>query len=236
MNIFALHDAALVARLAGADRPLCSGLALSKDDPSNVLFSFVDENPLAPGWLCDLELPGDCIASWSGTLAFGEDERFAAHPHNWMSPGSEALDRLLGEIEVPIAKSGKRFCLIPHARHVLSDVQGCVNLARRLRDSNSPIEVALAPGAMLTPSMLGQQDEHLERAFDTLAEFAPFLYLYDVAVDDSGENLLPVPLGEGELDGEIVRQLIQSAWPSNKPIVLRSQRLAEQCTWLAGDV
>ena len=96
--------------------------------------------------------------------------------------------------------------------------------------------LALAPGAMLTPSMLGQQDEHLERAFDTLAEFAPFLYLYDVAVDDSGENLLPVPLGEGELDGEIVRQLIQSAWPSNKPIVLRSQRLAEQCTWLAGDV
>ena len=127
MNIFALHDAALVARLAGADRPLCSELALSKDDPSNVLFSFVDENPLAPGWLCDLELPGDCIASWSGTLAFGEDERFAAHPHNWMSPGSEALDRLLGEIEAPIAKSGKRFCLIPHARHVLSDVQGDLN-------------------------------------------------------------------------------------------------------------
>ncbi|MCH2145183.1 MAG: hypothetical protein MK082_08565 [Phycisphaerales bacterium] len=235
MTLHALHDAATVARLAGAPCPECESLALSTENPSEVLFAFVGSNPLAPDWLVDLDLPGERIACWSGTLdpdAATSGDLFRAHPHNWMQPGGEALARLLDEITPGLERHGRRLCLVPHARHVLNDVQGSINLIRER--AGSPIEVALAPASLLTPSMLGTLEDHLARCFETLAEHAPFLFLHDVQVDVEDDRLLPTPLGEGILDQEIVRRMIDRHWPEDRPIVIPAGDLAAQGAWLSG--
>jgi hypothetical protein len=235
VRIYALHDASTVARIAGADPPQCESLALATDDPSDVLFSFVGGNPLAPDWLAELDLPGERIASWSGTLAHDSvenDDLFAAHPHNWMGPGAEALDTFLDGVIDPLANAGRTLCLLPHARHVLSDVQGSINLIRKRADQ--PIEVALAPIALLTPSMLDALADHLERAFDTLAEHAPFLLLTDAVIDQTSEHLRTVPLGAGIIERETLLAAIERHWPPEKPLVIMANDLADQVAWLAG--
>lgn len=235
MTLHALHDAGVVARLAGADPPLCESLALSVEDPSEVLFAFVGDNPLSPDWLVDLDLPGERIACWSGTLdhdSVAAGDLFAACPHNWMHPGPEALSNLLDSIIPGLEKNDRRLCLFPHARHVLSDVQGSINLLRKRR--NTPIEVALTPSSMLTPSMLDSLEDHLERSFGTLAGESPLLFLHDVVIDEADERLLPVPLGSGILDRETVLEAVRAHWPREKPIVVLGEALAEQTAWLAG--
>lgn len=212
---------------------MCESLALSTDDPSDVLFAFVGENPLSPDWLVDLELPGDRIACWSGTLALeavAEGDLFAAHPHNWMSPGPEALTNLLDDVIPILERTERTLCLLPHARHVLNDVQGSINLLRSRQ--GTPIEVALAPTALLTPSMLDALEDHLERSFDTLAEHAPFLYLHDAVIDEQDQRLLPVPLGEGIINRDLMRAAIERFWPAEKPIVVLANDLAGQSAWL----
>lgn len=233
MRVYALHDAGVVARIAGADAPLCESLALATDDPSDVLYSFVGGNPLAADWLADLELPSTRLACWSGTLAYsaGEDgDLFEAHPPNWMTVGSDALRTFLDGVIDPLANAQRTLTLIPHARHVLNDVQGSINLIRER--AGQPIEVALAPTALLTPSMLDALEDHLERSFDTLAEHAPFLLLYDARIDVEHERLEPVPLGHGILDRSVLRNAIERYWPPEKPIVLLADQLAEQIDWL----
>lgn len=234
MDLHVLHDAATVARLAGADAPLCERLGLSVEDPSRVLVAFVGGNPLGPGWLVDLELPSERIGSWSGTLAHeavADGDLFAAHPHNWMQPGPEALEAHLDEVLPQFERAGRRLCLFPHARHVLSDVQGAINLIRARRDS--PLEIALCPTSILTPGMLGSLEEHLERSFGTLAEHAPFLYLHDVVVEED-ERLRPVPLGEGVLDRDLVLAAIDRFWPADRPVLLTGGSPEAQKAWLAG--
>ena len=160
MNVYVLHESATIAAITGAQKPACDSLALATDDPSDVSFCFVGDNPLGAGWLIDNELPSDQIACWSGTLAEGPD-LFAPHPHNWMNPGRESLDAFLDEMIPQLQKADRRLTLIPHARHVLSDVQGSINLVRER--PKTPVGVALAPTLLLTPSMIDVVEDHYTR-------------------------------------------------------------------------
>ena len=232
MDVHVLHDAKAVAGIVGGDVPACDSLALSIDDPSRVLFAFVGGNPLSTNWLVDLELPGDRIVSWSGTLADDEEQLFAAHPHNWMSPGSDALRKLLDELLPQFERAERTLCLMHHARHVLNDVQGTINLARA--HAGGALEVALAPGSLLVPSMLETLEDHLERSFSTLSEAASFLFIEDLALSEDGEALIPAAFGEGILDKSLLRSALQRHWPMDKPIVLRAGNLGEQLEWLQG--
>ena len=230
MNVFVLHDSATIAALTGAQKPSCDSLALAIDDPSNVAFSFVGDNSLGAGWLIDNELPSDRVACWSGTLAEGPD-LFAPHPHNWMNPGREALDAFLDEMIPQIERADRRLTLIPHARHVLSDVQGSINLVRERTDT--PVDVALAPTHLLTPSMIDVVEDHFSRAFETLAGPAPFLILQDFVVDpDDSERLRTVPLGEGLLDRSMTCDLLNIHWDATRPLVLGPGSLPDQLKWL----
>lgn len=231
MEVYVLHDAQAVAGIAGVDAPACEGLALSVSDPSRVLFPFVGGNPLGTDWLIDLDLPGTRIVSWSGTLADGED-LFAAHPHNWMSPGSDALDRLLDELLPQFEQAERTLCLVPHARHVLSDVQSTINLARA--HAGGALEIALAPGCFLTPSMLDTLEDHLERSFSTLSEAASFLLIEDLALSEDGENLMPTMFGEGVLDLDLLHEAMRRHWNPDKPVVIRSGNITEQLAWIRG--
>ena len=229
MDVYVLHDAKAVAGIAGVDAPACEALALSVNDPSRVLFPFVGGNPLDPNWLIDLDLPGTRIVSWSGTLAEGDD-LFAAHPHNWMNPGADALRALLEQLLPQFERAQRTLCLIPHARHVLNDVQGTINLARA--HTGGALEIALAPGCLLAPSMLETLEDHLERSFSTLSEAASFLLLEDLALSEDGEHLTPTTFGEGVLDMKLLKDAMKRHWPEDKPIVVRAGKLAEQLAWI----
>ena len=231
MDIHVLHDAKAVAGIAGVDAPACESIALSVQDPSRVLFSFVGGNPIDPSWLIDLDLPGTRIACWSGTLAEGDD-LFAAHPHNWMSPGGDALRGLLDQLLPQFEQAGRTMCLVPHARHLVSDVQGTINLVRA--NTGSALEIALAPGSLLAPSMLETLEDHLERSFSTLSEAASFLLIEDLALSEDGERLVPTMFGEGVLDLTLLKEAIKRHWPADKPIVLRPGNLSDQLAWLEG--
>ena len=230
MNVFVLHESGTIAAITGSQKPACEALALSTNDPSEVAFCFVGDNPLGPGWLIDNELPSDRIACWSGNLAEGSD-LFAAHPHNWMNPGRESLDAFLDEMVPQLEKADRRLTLIPHARHVLSDVQGSINLVRERVET--PIEVALAPTCMLTPSMIDVTEDHYTRAFETLAGPAPFLWLEDFVIDEEDpERLRTVPLGEGMLDRNMTLALLEAHWDPEKPLILGPGALTAQLEWL----
>ena len=231
MDVYVLQDAKAVAGIAGVETPACEALALAVNDPSQVLFPFVGGNPLDPNWLIDLDLPGTRIASWSGTLAEGED-LFAAHPHNWMSPGADALRTLLDELLPQFEQAERTLCLIPHARHVLNDVQGTINLARA--HAGGALEIALAPGSLLVPSMLETLEDHLERSFSTLSEVASFLLIEDLALSEDGEQLCPTRFGEGVLDLSLLKDAVQRYWPADKPVVIRPGNLPEQLAWIQG--
>ena len=229
MDLYVLHEARTVAGIAGVDPPACESIALSTEDPSKVLFSFVGGNPLSGHWLVDLDLPGERVACWSGTLA-GDEDLFAAHPHNWMSPGAEALEGMLREVLPQFEAAGRTLCLLPHARHVLSDVQGTINLVRA--NPGGALEVALAPASLLVPSMLDTLEDHLERSFSTLSHAASFLLLEDVAVDPVREDLVPVDFGDGVLDKAMLRDAVRRHWPEGRPVVLRPGNLEAQLEWL----
>jgi hypothetical protein len=230
VNVFVLHGSGMLAAITGAQKPACESLALATKDPSEVAFCFVGDNPLGSGWLVDNELPCDRIACWSGTLAEGPD-LFAAHPHNWMNPGRESLDAFLDEMVPQLEKAGRRLTLLPHARHVLSDVQGSINLVRER--VGTPVEVALAPTHLLTPSMIDVVEDHYTRAFETLAGPAPFLLLQDFVVDEEDpERLRTVPLGEGLLVRSMVLELLKTHWNGEKPLILGPGSLPAQLEWL----
>lgn len=227
MNLHVLHDARALAKLAGATPPACDALACRLGAPDRVAAAWIDGNPLAPGWIADALLPAPRLLCFSGSLA---DDAFAVHPPNWMRPGRAALDALVHASAPALEAQGRSLCLRPHARHVLSDAQGCL---RFLSDhAGLPVQVALSPADMVTSAMIADLPDHLERLFGALGGRAALVLLQDVgaAGDDDPPN--PVPLGHGRLPRDLVLRLIEAHVPAGTPIVLGPGPLEPQLAWL----
>ena len=126
MQIYLEHEAATIAALTRSPRPACDALIVKLGVPDQVLASVIHANPLRDSWMIDLDLPGEMIVTWSGTLA---EDRFARHPMTWLKPGHEALDQFISEVVPQLAAHRRMLVLRPHSRHVLSDVQSCVKFA-----------------------------------------------------------------------------------------------------------
>lgn len=226
-RIYIEHDARSLADLAGAERPACDGVVANLGRVDRVLGCALRSNPLGDQWLMDATLPGEKFITWSGTLA---DELFEPHPLTWGKPGHEALAVFCDEIKPQLTKHGKTLCFHPHARHVLSDPQSC---ARFLRErSDGPFAVALAPAAMLEVSMLEQVEDHLLRAFEMLGSICSMVMLSDAAVDEAGDAVQLVPLGDGVLPREVMVDLIHRHVPEDVPIVLQAGKVDAQLAWL----
>jgi hypothetical protein len=227
MNLYLHHDAKALARLVGATYPCCEGIFVGHGRlAGRPLASFADGNPLSEDWALDIELPGDHIVCWSGTLA---DELFGDEPRTWMREGHAAFRAFCDAAAPTLVAQSRTVAFRPHARHVLSDVQGCVNLLRERE--GQPFEVAVGPVDLLTPSMLGDVEDHLHRIISTLAPRAAMFLLHDGVVE--GEILRPVPLGQGVLPRDLVRSLLRDYAPADLPIVLLPQDLQTQLGWLA---
>ena len=219
------HDAAMLADMAGAERPACDGLIVSLGRADDVLASTIRSNVLSGNWLLDADLPASRVLSWSGTLA---EELFQPHPTTWLSPGHEALAAFCDEIAPQLDRHQRTLCFQPHARHVLNDPQSCARFLQQR--SGEAFEIALAPASMLEPTMLDHLEDHLHRAFETLGGLGAMLMLSDVIAE--GDDVRPVPLGDGVLPREVVLRLIDQHVPPSVPIVLEPGKLEQQRAWL----
>lgn len=234
MNVFVEHDAATLAAMAGAPRPGCDGLIVRHGGADDVLAATLRGNPLdrREGWLIDSELPSRRMVCWSGSLS--EEGLFERHPANWLKPGREALAEFCRELAPQLADAGWRLCFQPHARHVLSDPQSCLNLLREF--DGGPFEAALSPATMLEPSMLKSIEDHLRRMFEGLGPRCAMVTLSDVVIDESAEEARCelAPLGQGLLPRGVVLDLLRNHVPEGTPIVIGPRSLGDQLAWLAG--
>ena len=233
MRFFIEHDAAMLARMAGHSQPHYDGLIAAHRKLDDILATTMRSNPLGDHWLLDLDSPGDRTVSWSGTLA---DDIFEAHPATWMRPGRDAFAEFCREVGPQLESRGRTLCFQPHSRHVLSDVQSCVNFLRE--HEGGPFEIALSPATLLEPSMLPDLDDHLERMFGTLGERCSMVMLNDARVershDEQHERCEPVGLGEGIIPMNRLRELVRTQVPDKTPIVLNPQNLEHQIALLTG--
>lgn len=235
MNLFIEHDAATLARLSGSPPPDCQTIIVKHGDASNVLASSHAGNPLSGDWLVDLDVPGDRILCWSGTLA---PELFESDPRTWGRVGREALSGFCGEVESQLKAHDLHLCFHPHARHVLNDVPSCLTFLHSRM--GQPFEIALAPASLLEPSMLDRLDEHLQRQFEALGGHCAMVLLRDVRVigGDDDQRSEPAILGDGLLQRDQVRSLLRDHVPAETPIVIDgrhgSAAIARQMEWLTG--
>ena len=156
----------ILCRVLPPGAPDRAAVVARLDDASSVEAAIVDGNPLADDGDPAAHLATSAasrVVLWSGTLGAG---LFDPHPATWLAPGRQRLDRLCADLLPAARAAGKTVCFRPHCRHVLSDAPSSLQF---LRDhEGAPVEIALSPGSMIEPSMLGVVEDHLERIFETL--------------------------------------------------------------------
>ena len=166
---------------------------------------------------CDAAIEPPAVASWPSsrgpvggssrtpaTLAEGLYDR---DPATWLRPGHEALEAAWAALAPRVRSTGGTVCFVPHARHVLSDVQSSAHFHRERPDD--PLEIALAPADLLEVDMLDDVEVHLTRMFETLGPITSSVMLEDVADEVDGHGLpRRCPLGAGRLPRDVVLDLL----------------------------
>ena len=222
------------ARSIGIPDAVCD-LIVPHGTPGEAIASILPGNPLADDWFGLVDLPGDLLVAWSGTLA---DELFGDDPRTWMSVGHEKFESFCDAIREPLSASGNRLCFRPHARHVLSDPQGTLDFLRRRE--GEPFGLALAPVDLLLPSMLADAEDHFIRILESMVPRADLLLLTDAAAAANGdpeddESMVATPLGDGVLPAELIMDAINTRLPASTPVVVAARDLSTVTSWRHGD-
>lgn len=163
-----------------------------------------------------------CFSGWAGDQPRAGEGVFASSFETWGPIGRG----LWADVLEGLAGTGRVVRLRPHARHLLSDPQGCLNLLRErgTQGSRGPFEVILEPAALLTADMLETAADHVDRALEALLgrSDVPAVVLSDAELVESeaGPELRLVPPGaEGGVLGEaLLRKLAGAAVEAGKPV------------------
>ena len=215
-----------LAALAGVPDAVAD-MVVPLGEPDSAVASILEGNPLAEDWIAPLDVPGEYLVAWSGTLA---EDLFGDEPRTWMQAGHKALDAFCEEVAPRLDTLDRTLLFRPHARHVLSDPQGALNFLRQ--HENEPFGLAVSPGDLLLPSMLENLEDHLERILVFLAPRATMIFLEDVTPAEDGESMQPAPIGEGILPQLQVRELMHAHLPAEMPVVVKPTETAEALQWL----
>lgn len=122
--------------------------------------------------------PDQPLVCWSGwiesELQEAEEESGAAGLPDFRTQlrtwGPEAWDQMLRALQAAGQQDRPAPILLrPHARHVVSDAQRCVRFLEAIGASTPACGLLLDPAAMLTPDMLTDAAEHLDRMLAGLA-------------------------------------------------------------------
>lgn len=182
-------------------------------------------------------IPGETLVAWSGWIDDRPDDVhlpegvFASSFRTWSGLGQERFAALCDAVARPLAERGAMLAFRPHARHVLSDTQSCVNFLKARE--GEPFTLLLEPAALLTDTMLSQAEEHLERIFDTLATHpgvtgVMLSNLERVKVPWGGSELRSVPIHRGLLDPDLLCRPAARLVPRGTPVLLWEEQLAPQ--------
>lgn len=167
----------------------------------------------------DCQLPDGCagrfLAAPSGTLGAGH---YDAEPRNWLGPGRAALDAVLERWLPVLRPQDCRLVLMPHARHVLNDVQSSLLF---LGDySGAGVKLALKPGDLLEISMLEDAADHLERIFAGLGPVCAMIFLEGMRPDRERDRVVSCPLDRSFAPLDELCRLIEVHVPADTPIVV----------------
>lgn len=198
--------------------------------------SILPGNPLADDWVMPLDLPGDLLVAWSGTLASPEAGLFADEPRTWMGDGHARFEAFCDGIRDALVSSGRRLCFRPHARHVLSDPQGTLDFLRRRE--GEPFGLALSPADLLTTDMAVDAEDHFTRILDFMVPRADLLLLADAQVPDQpGDEPTPLQacaLGEGVLPRDAIVEACLTRLPEQAWVVTGAADTATLTEWRHG--
>lgn len=195
--------------------------------PGDVVSAMIEKNVL-DGSEPALERPSgvDRVMVWSGWVEGTEGE-----PAWFRTSSAGAWERLLAWCKGAAAwawEEGVRVWIRPRAEHVVSDAPRCMALARELGDW--PIDIVLDPASMLTATMLGDGNEHVERIVSSLAGHPQVAALVLANVDDGGL----APVHAGRLDTSALGAVVREHWPVEKPVILLDREVEAQLAVLEG--
>ncbi|MCH2160979.1 MAG: hypothetical protein MK085_03805 [Phycisphaerales bacterium] len=215
-----------LASLAGVPDAVAD-MVVPLGEPDVAVASILEGNPLSDDWMAPLDVPGDHLVAWSGTLA---QDLFGNEPRTWMKAGHDTFEAFCDQVAPNLDALDRTLLFRPHARHVLSDPQGSLDFLRRREQE--PFGLALSPADMLLPSMLDVLEDHVERILTFVAPRARIIFLEDAQPGDDGESMQPAPLGEGVLPHTQVRELLHAHLPEEMPVVVKPSETATALEWL----
>lgn len=210
-----------LARLAGVPDAVAD-LVVPLGSPDTAIASILDGNPLADGWFASIDVPGSLLVAYSGTLA---DELFGDDPRTWMGAGHAAFKDLCAAVAPALKANDRRLLFRPHARHVLSDPQSCVDFLRK--NEASPFGLAVSPCDFFVPGMVEMSADHFGRIEASVLPLAELVFLEDKR-PGSSDLLEPCPLGEGILPRTILANVA-----AETPIVVASSDAETARAWLS---
>jgi hypothetical protein len=210
---------AALARAVGVPDAVAD-LIVPVGNPETAFGSVLEGNPLGEEWIAAIDVPGPLLIAYSGTLA---SDLFDNDPRTWMGPGLEAFNGLCDAIGPALKALDRRLLFRPHARHVLSDPQSCVNF---LRDrAAEPFGIAVSPCDFFVRDMVDAKADHFTRIAESVVPKAELFFLEDKRVGE-GDVLESCPLGEGILPRSIIETI-----PDDIPIVVMPHDVDAARTW-----
>jgi sugar phosphate isomerase/epimerase len=205
--------------------PLGGGAAWAAAGSSNILTDDGVEELLRA-----IPVSGGLVA-WSGWMGDGPGERDF---RTWSAEGWARLEAACDRVVPSLAAHGVELLLRPHSAHVLSDVPSCLRFFRQ-REGQA-VGLLLDPEAMLTPAMVGDAPDRLERILWALGPQEWTRAVVVSSAENSAANddaIVHSPLGTGAIDAGVIAGLVRRLVPPELPRVLVGGDFERQAELLA---
>ncbi|MBN4052669.1 hypothetical protein JYU07_00130 [Roseiflexus sp. AH-315-K22] len=161
------------------------------------------------------DLPSGTQQIWCRS---GSGEAIAPGVPRWAASAWEAFDARCDALVDPLNERRLTLWFRPHADDMLCDAHAC--RAFLARSKGKPISIIADPTALLTAAMIETAPDHLVRIIETHAATPGVDALILTNVRIEGDGVVPTPLGEGVLDAGMLVDLVRTAWPGDRPVVL----------------
>lgn len=144
--------------------------------------------------------PWVCWSGWTGDAR--PEDGWYERTASWLPSAATERERVVS------ALVGAGAIIRPHARHLISDIPGCLNLLRK----HEGVKLLLEPAAMLEPSMMETATDHFDRMLTALGPSVWGVVLSDAVVQEGGDDpwCRPVAPGAGALDIDALRDLVRA--------------------------
>lgn len=182
---------------------------------------WLDGNPLSPA---GVTLPASpqarVVAAPTGSIKPESDDSadvVDAARRTWSGEGRDRFDSAWAGLREQADRLGVALWARPHA----GDVMGDVPALRQIAAGKTGIDrVLLDPAGLLTPGMLGEAEDHLQRMIEPLEDTARIGATLVTNVEQHGEGLRRVPIPAGVIDAGVLLAFAERAGRAGPVCVL----------------